>query len=305
MRVATAGAFDRSIDGIIDQRAQLVRVQEQLSSGTRITRLSDDPMAAADAERARSGISRLDVEKRMIDYAQQMLGLAEGALSSGTDLLQTTRESLLQASSSTLNASDRAAIAQQLQAQHDELLSLANRSDGAGGFVFGGQGTTGVPFQQGSSVTYAAQTGAQMLPTDPAIPTRLDGNDTFMNLPAPGGVGAQSIFKTLTDAIAVLKDPTASGQAVTTAMRAGVDGVDAALDRLSLKRAQVGEYGRTIDDRRTLIESGQLDMTTWMSSQRDVDYAKAISDLSTMQTALNASMQAYSKISKTSLLDYL
>lgn len=305
MRVATANTFDRAIEGINDQRAQLQRTQEQLSSGTRITRISDDPLAAAGAERARSGLSRLDVEKRMVEYAQQMLGLAEGALSSGTEVLQSARENLLQASNATLNPTDRAAIAQQLQAQHDELLALANRTDGAGGFLFGGQGSVGQPFQQGTQVSYAGQTGAQVLPTDPAVPITLDGSDTFMNLPAPGGSGAQSIFKTLTDAIAVLRNPASTSQAVGTAMQSAVTGVDAALDRLSLKRAQVGEYGRAIDDRRNLIDSGKLDLSGWMSTQRDVDYAKAISDLSSMQTAVNASMQAYSKISKTSLLDYL
>ncbi len=305
MRIATASAFDRSLEGMNRQREQATKLQDQLSSGTRITRLSDDPSAAAGAERARASIARLDVEKRMVDYAQQMLGLADGALSSSSDVLQSARDTLLQAGNATLAPADRAALAAQLQAAHDELLALANRSDGAGNFLFGGQGASSAPFVAGTQVTYAAQAGEQTLPTDPSVPMSLDGRETFMNLPAPGGSGTQSIFRTLEDAIAALKAPGATQAGVSAAMKTAVTGVDAAIDRVSAKRAQVGEYGKAIDARRDLIDSGQLEARAWMSSQSDVDFAQAISDLSNVQTSLNASMQSYARIARTSLLDYL
>ena len=60
MRIATATQFDRSIDLIQRRQQSLETSHEQLVSGKRITRASDDPVQAARAERALARESRPD-----------------------------------------------------------------------------------------------------------------------------------------------------------------------------------------------------------------------------------------------------
>jgi flagellar hook-associated protein 3 FlgL len=303
MRVATATAFDRAIDAIGQRTSEMSKLQTQLGTGQRLTSLADDPAAAAEAERLRAQQARLDNEKRMTGFARLMLNQAEGALSSSVDVLQSARELMLQAASGTLNTGDRQAIAQQLQGLHDELLSIANRRDGAGGYLFGGAGSTTPPFQQGASVTYVAQTGQQTLATDPVVTVTQDGAATFMRLDVNGS--QRSIFEVMGTVINTLRTPSAGQAAQQAAAQAGVDGLDAGLQSLALRRTDVGEQLRMIDSRERLIESGALNSATRISELVDLDYAKAISDLNTLQTGQQAAMRTYSQIARLSLFDYL
>src|SRR5690606_16372133 len=94
----------------------------------------------------------------------QMLSTAESSLAQVGDALQFARESLVSAGNGAMGQGDRMMIAQQLRGVREQLVSLANRRDGAGGFVFGGQGSTAAPFH--------AVTGE---PIDPAPPPAASG----------------------------------------------------------------------------------------------------------------------------------
>jgi flagellar hook-associated protein 3 FlgL len=162
MRIATGYAQKVALDGITDRQAALIKSQEQLSSGKRINRPSDDPAAAAEAEKVRSRQARMDAEKRAVGYAQQQLSNADSTIGDATSLLQTARETLLRGANATNNTSDRFTLGANLSAIREQLLAVANRSDGTGGFVFGGQGATSAPIAA-DGTTYNAQPGSVMV----------------------------------------------------------------------------------------------------------------------------------------------
>lgn len=302
-RIATATAFDRSLDAMQQRRTEMMKSQAQMASGLRVNRPSDDPAAAGQAERIRAQNARLDAEKRMVDFARTSLQQAEGAVGTAIDEVQSARELLMQAQNSTLNAQDRATIAQQLRGVRDNLLAIANRPDGTGGYVFGGAGTTGAPFADGAAVTYTAQTGQQSVAVNPGLAITQDGADAFLNLTTPGG--ATTLFQSLDDAVALLENPGATSAQLVPGLKQAVDGIDAGLERLSLVRTRIGEDLRTVDTHQNLIESDGAALTARLSDLVDLDYAKAISDYQGNQTALDAAMKTYSQISKMSLFQYL
>lgn len=302
-RIATATAFDRALDAMQQRRSEMMNSQAQMASGLRVNRPSDDPAAAGQAERIRAQNARLDAEKRMVDFARTSLQQAEGAVGTAVDETQSARELLVQAQNSTLNAQDRATIAQQLRGVRDNLLAIANRPDGTGGYVFGGAGATASPFADGTSVTYTAQTGQKSVAIDPGLAITQDGAETFLNLTT--AAGPTTLFKSLDDAVALLENPAATSAQLGTGLRQAVDGVDAGLERLSLVRTKIGEDLRTVDTHQNLIESDGAALTARLSDLVDLDYAKAISDYQGNQTALEAAMKTYSQISKMSLFQYL
>jgi flagellar hook-associated protein 3 FlgL len=307
MRIATATSFSKSIDTITDQRAKLAELQDQVSSGRRITKLSTDPTAAADAERARSSLSRMDLEKRMVDYAQSILNQADSALAGASDLMMSAKESLIQAGNATMSPSDRKAFAVQLRSVRDELLSIANRKDSAGGWIFGGQGSASAPFVDGASVTYMAVPGEQRLNTEPSVPTSQDGKATFMDIQTPGATPGttRSVFDQLASAITLLEDTTTTPAALKQGISDALKGAEAVLERFNLKRAEVGEYGKTIDDRRRLLEGSEVEVQDWLSSRQDLDFERAISQLANLQTTAEAAMKSYASISRMSLFNYI
>ena len=138
-RIPTMYAHQRALDVMAQRRTALNNDQLQLSTGKRVNDPSDDPLAVAQAERLRSQLARISIESRMVGFARQMLSNAESTLGQVGDALQFARESLVAAGNGAMSTADRALIAQQLSGVRDQLVSLANRRDGAGGYVFGGR----------------------------------------------------------------------------------------------------------------------------------------------------------------------
>ena len=137
MRVNTFSAFSQVILGMRAGQLATLRAQEQLSSGRRILRPSDDPAGAArslllHAERARS-----DHTRDALASGRTQLELAGTALQHGSELLTRARELLLQGMNGTLNDDDREVVASELDQIREQLLEDANlQVDGT--FVFGG-----------------------------------------------------------------------------------------------------------------------------------------------------------------------
>ncbi|MFP5406963.1 MAG: hypothetical protein ACLGHY_11730, partial [Gammaproteobacteria bacterium] len=199
-------------------------------------------------------------------------------------------------------ASDRHAVAQRLRTARAELLLVANTPDGAGGYVFGGQGTTSAPFDpSGASPTYRPTAGEQTSGLDSSYATSQDGRVIF----GDGGSPAGDIFSTLDTAIRLLEDPASIGTALSDGLQAAMKGIDSSQDRLLLARTRAGEQLRGIDVRERLLDSGALEARGQLSELVDVDYAAAISRFQGNQTALEAAMATYAKISRLSLFDYL
>jgi flagellar hook-associated protein 3 FlgL len=302
MRIATGYAQKVALDGITDRQAALIKSQEQLSSGKRINRPSDDPAAAAEAEKVRSRQARMDAEKRAVGYAQQQLSNADNTIGDATSLLQNAREILLRGANSTNNNSDRFTVGNNLSAIRDQLLSVVNRSDGTGGFVFGGQGANSAPIAP-DGTTYNAQPGTVQVGQELSSPVSLDGRANFTA--SPTSTGTESIFAQLDAAIAVFKDPNATALSAAAIVQTTLGGVDRSIDRLGVTRATVGERLNAVETHLKDLENGTIDNATRMSALVDVDFAAAISNMAQNQTTVEAALKSYSTISKMSLFNFL
>ena len=302
MRIGTAYAQQMAIDGIGERQARLLEGQEQLSSGKRISRPSDDPVAAAEAERMRSRESRIEAEKRTTIFARQMLSNAESTLGDATTLLQNARESLLGGTNPTIGPGDRAIFAAQLRQTREQLLSVANRGDGAGGFVFGGQGTPGAPIAT-DGTTYAPQSGVQQVGQEMVSSVSLDGRQNLTAVRT--GTGTESVFAGLDAAIAALEAPGNSSASAGPTLRAVVDTVDRTMERLGMTRTAVGERLRALDAHEQALESGSIELQTRLSGLVDLDFAKGVSAMVQNQTTLEAAMKSYAQIARLTLFDYI
>lgn len=73
MRVSTAVSFDTGVSTLQQRQRELVDAQQQLTSGKRIARLSDDPSAAARAERALAAEVRAEADQRALDASRSAM----------------------------------------------------------------------------------------------------------------------------------------------------------------------------------------------------------------------------------------
>ncbi len=304
MRIATAYDNLTTIESINERRSSISKIQEQISSGRRIIEPKDDPVAAAGAERVRASLARIELERRSVGYAQQFLGQAEGALSDASQNLQSARELLLTAANPTTGPSERETIAKQLRGMREQLISVANRTNGAGSYLFGGQGANAAPFAGTDAITYQAQNGERSVGRELQFTVSLDGNSAFTQVRADNAA-PENIFDRLLAIARTLEDATASATTVRTDVNAAISTIDRTIGSLSIRRTQVGEQLRQIDEHEASMSAKDGIERAYLSDLIDVDLAKAISDMSINETALDASIKTYRSMSELSLFKYL
>ena len=189
MRIATANAYDVGLDTLARRQADLNALQDQLTTGKRVNRASDDPAAAARAERALASIGRSDTSQRAVDASKVLITQAESTLGDAGDLLQRARELMVSAGNATYSDTDRKGIADELQQIRDQLLSLANSGDGSGTYLFGGPGSTQKPFIDTASGVQFAAAGGEMRTEQPTgLPLTTDGRAAWLQARTGNGV---------------------------------------------------------------------------------------------------------------------
>ena len=182
-RVGTANMYDNSIRNVSARQTSLVNLQENLTSGKRVVRASDDPVSAAQAERALTRISRIQTEQRALENQRNAIAQAESTMGDAIGLVQEARQLMVNAGNGALSSSERATIANQLQSLRDQLTAVANRTDTNGIPLLGALGSAQSPFMGPLNgipdYKFAGQAG-QTASDGVTLPNTLDGDSAFM-----------------------------------------------------------------------------------------------------------------------------
>ncbi|HSD38243.1 MAG TPA: flagellar hook-associated protein FlgL [Rhodocyclaceae bacterium] len=189
MRISTAQIYETNVGNITRQQGDLLKLQNQLSTGKRVVTPSDDPVAAARALEISQAAQRVQLQKAAQGTANDALSSLDSRLGSMGDLFAYVRERAIQAGNSTLNQADRDTIATDMQAQFDSLMSMANATDENGEFLFSGYKGDVKPFNGSlSGVSYAGDQGQRTVHVSNTrnIPMSLSGNELLMSIKASG-----------------------------------------------------------------------------------------------------------------------
>jgi flagellar hook-associated protein 3 FlgL len=190
MRVSTALIFDRGLARISEQQSAALTTQQQLATGRRVLKPSDDPIASSRAVETSQSLALNAGYGKNQAAATESLALSESALASAGDVLQHLRTLLVQAGNSPLTDTDRRSIADEMDARVDELIGLANSRDGAGGFLFAGYAERTQPFARtATGAVYAGDEGRRQLQLGPArtIDVTEPGSTIFERIRAGNG----------------------------------------------------------------------------------------------------------------------
>ncbi len=192
MRIATSTIYQLATQALLNQQAALAKTQNQIATGKRVQTPADDPVAAVqlhELARAQAQYQQYDKNSTAVTGRLQ---IEEQALADAGTVLQRARELVVQANTATLNDSDRKSIATELRSRLDELLSIGNRKDANGEYLFAGYSTASQPFARGASgsVQYAGDSGARRVEVEPTLQVQDSdpGSQLFMNIPAGNGL---------------------------------------------------------------------------------------------------------------------
>lgn len=295
---STSAFYDRATQDISSLRAQAEDLQAQLGRGQRLTRSSDDPVAASRLRALSRGEQLSGIDMTNANRASADLALADTALSSFAAFATRARELALYAANGTLSNEQRAGIGAELAQIHGNLVALANSRDAAGHALFGGE-TAGDAYALdalgNAGYVGTASSGDLSLGEGQGVTRGLTGPE-FLNFNANGAP---------TNLMAVVK---ALGEALA---GAAADPAQAARDAL----APLGEGLEKITTGQTLVGSrlAWIDLTTErrinLSEMRGAeeaeigatDIASTVASLQQLMLVLEASQASFTRLSGLSL----
>lgn len=207
MRISTNTIYDMGIAGMQQANSDMIKTQQQIAASRRILTPSDDPIASARAlEVTQSQTLNLQYDTNM-GSATGSLSMEDTILDSVGSLIIDVRTEALAAGNSQLTDAARASIATGLRGRYQELLGLANSTDGNGQYLFSGYNGATRPFAETSlgNVTYSGDQGQRLVQIAPSrqlavsdsgtdIFQRIkNGNGTIVSAAGAGNTGSGTI----------------------------------------------------------------------------------------------------------------
>lgn len=205
MRISTVTMFEQGMASMNRQQREFMEVSEQIASGRRVVRPSDDPQAASRAVQVDQSLAVIEQHEATRVGARNTLAQEESVLNSVTDGITRAKTLLVQAASDTLDDADRESVASELRGVREALLGQANATDGNGRYLFGGYQDVGAPFVPAAdgSIDYVGDANARE--------ERVDASRLM-----PVGDSGEAVFRSVADSAGYLAEADAGNAGTVT-----------------------------------------------------------------------------------------
>jgi flagellar hook-associated protein 3 FlgL len=292
-----ATAFLNGLD-LIQRRSQ--KAQTELTTGLKINDVSDEPSQIPLLFQTQSELARSKQVTSNLNSVKAEVDTGEGALQSAVTMVEQAQTLGSQGQTGFATADTRTQIAGQLGMLLQQLVSVANTTQG-GRYIFGGDSDQTAPY------------AVDLTQTNPI--SAYAGSTTSRQVESPDGT-TFAVAKTAQDIFDSPGSTTNVFQTINTMRNALLNNDQAAIDAAipDLKTAgtylnqQLAFYGVTQDQVNNGLSTGAT-LTTQLSTQlsgiQDADATSAIIDFQSAQTQQQAALTSWSKLPRSSLFDYL
>ncbi len=292
MRLSTQSLVDTVLSNIGENYRRLIDLQRQVSSGRKVSSLSDDPAVIAQTLGYRSELDREQQFVRNIDASLARLEATETSLGNMNELLQRAREVAVYAANATVSSAQRDNLASEIRQLVDQAAQTGNAKFN-GQYIFAGTATTTVPF----SLTGNPPTGFAYNGNSGAIERQIDDGARV----AVSVAGDTALGSSFTALIGLHTRLTTPGADITLSMSE----IDAALDAVLQQRGQFGAKVNRFERSRFTLEETQVTNRTLISKAEDVDIIDAVTKLKSQEAVYQAALMSGARVVQNTLLDFL
>lgn len=290
MRVTQSMLSNNFLRNISKSYEELGKLQDQLATQKKITRLSDDPVVAMLGLGYRTNLNQVQQFTRNIGEVNNWLESTDDAISHGVNVLQRIRELTIQAANDTYEENQRSAIAVEMRQLKEQLQTIAETQVG-GKYIFNGTNTNHPPvggeFSRGV-IKIEIFDGI-------TISVNTNGSELF------GDILKDDESSFLTRLIEVLENPEATGDDV----REYIGKVDEAIDRFLKEQANVGAKLNRVEMMEDRLSSQEVIASKILSENEDVEIEKVITELITQESVHRAALSVGARIIQPTLVDFL
>lgn len=302
MRVTQTMISSNMLRNLGSSYSKLDKYNDQLASGKKISRPSDDPVIAMKGIYYRSDVTQVEQYKRNLSEGYMWIESSDDALDKVTQSLQRMRELAVNGANETNSVGSRQALAAEIKQLITHIGSVANTQVGDK-YIFNGLNTTQPPVNM--TVNTAADGQISLAGTYPDGTTYNSFNvEVSRGVSVSVNTDPNNMFDqtTLNKLVALHNGLQTDNTATISNAITDLDGI---LNSVLTARTKIGATQNRvemIDDR---LGTQEIIANRIMSDNEDADIEKVITDLKTQESVHNAALGVGARIIQPSLLDFL
>ncbi|BAC14462.1 flagellar-hook associated protein 3 [Oceanobacillus iheyensis HTE831] len=292
MRVTQSMLSNNMLRNLTNSNAQMNKYMEQLYTGKKITKPSDDPVVAMKGIGYRSELVRVEQYQRNTSEVNNWMDNSDSALDQATSAMQRLRELAVKANNGTNSEDELQSILQEANELKGHLTDIANTNVN-GKYIFNGTNTDTPPVtvDEDGNITTEFQDSDVVIEVSAGtkIKANVDGGEAFG--------GDPDLFTAVDNFI----DNLESGEN----LDESIGELDTGINQIINSRAELGARMNRLELIENRLSEQEIVATQTMSDNEDADYAETITKLITQESLHRAALSAGSRIIQPSLLDFL
>lgn len=295
MRVTQSMLSNNMLRNLSTSYNKMGKLQEQITTGKKVNRPSDDPVVAMKGMGYRMQVDKVAQYQRNLGEVHNQLDSSDDALDQVGKVLHRANDLMVNAPNGTLSQEDREAILAEVKQLREQVKDIANTKVGDK-YIFSGTKTSEPLFKDGTIQTDAA------FGKDVEI-------EVFDGVMLTVNTDAMKMFKDIDDMFGQIVEAIKPSDGSTPADSAELDefikGIQTQMDVVLTKRADIGARQNRAEMMGNRLESQEGAAKKQMSENEDIDYEKVITDMITQEAIHNAALSVGARIIQPSLVDFL
>ncbi|MYL54004.1 flagellar hook-associated protein FlgL [Pontibacillus yanchengensis] len=287
MRVTQNMLSSNMLRNVSNSYERMGKFQEQLSTGKKISKPSDDPVVAMKGMNYRTELTEIEQYKRNVGEVHNWMDNSDAALDKTTQALQRLRELAVQGSNGTYEEGQRENIAKEVSQLKDHLKDIGNTKFN-NKYIFNGNDTTTKPIDSSGVSSNSESVNIEVF----------DGIKIQTNV-NPQEVFNQDMFDKIDSFIGKLEG-TESGD-----LDESIKDMADLIDNTVNARADLGARMNRVDLIEDRLASQEISATKNLSDAEDADMEKVITNLKTQESVHRAALGVGARIIQPSLMDFL
>ena len=310
MRVTSQMLANEAVKNINGTFTQVLKYQNQMTTGKKYTRPSEDPYNANKSLYLSSRASRVQQFTSTVNDSRNILSETETALSDIDDSLQNIKDLVSQASNGSMSISERESICQEIEQNKQQILYSLNAS-GTTGYLFGGYNTNTKPLvETGGAMTYngvnlESMTDLQMEEMSSEkiaanINTGITMNVTMTALDITGK-GSDNMLSNIDDIMSALRETDLDSSKMTTLSKT----LEGHFDHVLVRLSEVGGKMQRLDKVKSQLKDSSLSISDMLSESQDAEVEETVIRYKMAEQAYQAALTMSGSSVQMTLLDYL
>jgi flagellar hook-associated protein 3 FlgL len=291
MRITQLETYRNFLSDLGTLNEALNNASRQVSSGKRLTQLSDSPAASAEIVGLSDQALEIAQYRSNSDTGSYFLQTADSALNEVNNLVTSIYSYGSQAASDSVNPDSRTAFTEAIRGLRDQMYALGN-TQARGRYLFAGSDVLAAPFSiSGDVVAYNGNNEINRI----AI-----GDGVEVAAGVSGSAAFDSVFSAVSTLLTAMDANDVAG------IKNALSGFSSALADLGKARGQIGSNLSLLENAASNLNTSSTNLQARRSTLEDADMAKAVVQLSQNQNALQAALSSGGTIlSQKNLFDIL